>query len=356
MTKQELLALTGSMEQAASVRLVEFQDGRANGLRGWRVHNGLMEFDVMADKCLDIPSFRYRGVGFHFLAKPGLMGRSHFDTNGAEAQRSIMGGLLFTSGLENICAPCTIGEKDYPMHGRIRTTPAEHCGADAAWEGDRYLLRVFGEMREAELFGENLMLRRHIETVYGENTVRIIDEIENQSFREEPVMLLYHINFGYPFLSPGCRVILPVLEVTARDEFAQPGIDNWDIVPVPAPNVSEQVFLHRLGAYEDGKTFAAIVNPDLRLGMKICFNKNDLPYFMQWKSIASGDYVIGLEPANSSVFGRVYHEEKGDLHTLGPQCSERHVLTLQVLEEDEIEALQLEADRLVQTNRKGSQL
>lgn len=59
-----------------------------------------------------------------FLAKPGLEGRNQYDTNGEEALRSIMGGLFFTCGLENICAPCTVEGKDYPMHGRMRTTPA----------------------------------------------------------------------------------------------------------------------------------------------------------------------------------------------------------------------------------------
>ena len=41
---------------------------------------------------------------------------------------------MFTCGLENICAPYSSQGKDYPMHGRIRTTPAEHTGAWARWE------------------------------------------------------------------------------------------------------------------------------------------------------------------------------------------------------------------------------
>ena len=53
----------------------------------------------------------------------------------------------------NICPPCTSEGKDYPMHGRIRTTPAEHLSADAVWTEEGYTMTVSGEMREAELFG-----------------------------------------------------------------------------------------------------------------------------------------------------------------------------------------------------------
>ena len=109
----------------------------------------------MIDKCLDIAEVNWKGYNISFLSKPGLTGRNHYDTHGAEAQRSIMGGMLFTCGLENICAPCLADGKEYPMHGRMRTTPAEHVGADTYWtDGDepQYIINISGEMREAELF------------------------------------------------------------------------------------------------------------------------------------------------------------------------------------------------------------
>ena len=71
-----------------------------------------------------------------------------------------MGGMFFTSGVENVCAPCTVGGVDYPMHGRMRATPGEHLCADAFWAADGYHLRASAEMREAALFGENMVLRR----------------------------------------------------------------------------------------------------------------------------------------------------------------------------------------------------
>lgn len=165
--RKRLQSLTGNIQQLAYVRPVVYDEGRARGMKAYEVKNGPLRFTAMADKCLDITDVSFLGHNVSFLGKPGLMGRNHYDTNGAEAQRSIMGGMLFTCGLENICAPCNIDGKDYPMHGRMRTTPAEHVSADACWEDDDYTLTLSGEMREAEIFGENLVLRRKITTQYG---------------------------------------------------------------------------------------------------------------------------------------------------------------------------------------------
>ena len=53
---------------------------------------------------------------------------------------------------------------------------------------------------------------------------------------------------------------------------------------------------------------------------------------MEWKSMGAGDYVVGLEPSNSSVHGRGWHEQRGDLHAIAPQASERKSLTFTVIE------------------------
>ena len=78
-------------------------------------------------------------------------------------------------------------------------------------------------------------------------------------------------------------------------------------------------YINMLGACSSWHTYKELaVNEALGIGMKLGFNTKNLPYFMEWKSTASGDYVIGLEPANSSVYGRQYHEKAGDLHTVEP--------------------------------------
>lgn len=338
MDKPNMLSRVGSIQQLAYVRPICYAEGLAKDMNAFLVKNGSLSFTVLADKCLDIAELSFHGVNIGFLAKPGLIGRSPVDTHGLEAQRSIMGGLLFTAGLENIGAPCIEDGKEYPMHGRLRSTPAEHLCADTKWKNGQYFLYVSGEMREAELFGENMTFRRKVETVYGESQITITDVITNEGFRPEPALLLYHFNFGYPFLDEETRIDLPSHETIPRDANAAIGINNWNTMSAPVDNAPEQVFLHKLTADALGFTEALIYNPALGLSIRLRYSKNHLPYFTQWKSIASGDYVVGLEPSNTCIHGRLYQKEheRDGLHILEPQQSE--TITIQILIEESISA------------------
>lgn len=344
--RKKLLGLVGNMQQLMHVRPVTYDEGRARGMKAYEVKNGPLRFTVTADKCMDITDVSFFGHNVSFLSKPGLMGRNHYDTNGAEAQRSIMGGMLFTCGLENICAPCRIDGRDYPMHGRIRTTPAEHIGAEACWEGDDYTVTLSGQMREAELFGENLVLERKITTQYGKNRICIEDKIINEGFRIEPMMLLYHMNIGYPLLCENAEIIIPSKKVTPRDETAALHVSEWNKMEAPKDNEPEYVFLHEMAADQEGNTFAAVMNHELGIGLKIEYNCRQLPYFMQWKSIASGDYVMGLEPANSSVYGKPYHIKENSLHQMGPFAEERKKIVLTFLSGGQFDGVRRDAERL----------
>lgn len=340
MEKAEIMKKVGNLHQLMDVVPVQYQDGRAFGMRAWQVKNGPLQFTVMKDKCMDIAELSYKGINMSFLSKPGLQGRNHYDTNGDEALRSIMGGMLFTCGLENICAVYRNKEgKEFPMHGRIRTTPAEYAGTEMKWSQDGCEIILSGEMREAELFGENLVLHRTITTRWPGKEIHIRDTVENQSFQDLPMMLLYHFNVGYPLLDEGAEILIPAKETTPRDEEAESQLLEWNKMQKPVDNEPEAVFLHKLKADARGNTWAAVINEKLGLGLCIEYSQKNLPYFMQWKSRASGDYVVGLEPANSSVFGRKYHEERGDLSLLKPFEKKTMELTLKILENEELEEM-----------------
>ncbi len=62
---------------------------------------------------------------------------------------------MFTCGLGNVHGNRVVDGVEYPVHGRMRTTPAEKISMDAFWENGSIRSRV-REMREARIFGENL--------------------------------------------------------------------------------------------------------------------------------------------------------------------------------------------------------
>jgi len=204
--------------------------------------------------------------------------------------------------------------------------------ADAGWEGDDYAVTLSGEVREAELFGENLVLRRTVSSRLGEASIAVADEVVNEGFTPQPMMFMYHCNVGWPLLSESAEIVIPSIRVAPRDEAAARDEADWSTVQAPVPDKPESVFIHTLAAEPDGSTFASVANPELGIALVLEFSVEEFPYFMQWKSMAAGDYVVGLEPSNSSILGRGHHEERGDLHILQPQASEVKHLTVSAVE------------------------
>jgi len=76
----------------------------------------------------------------------------------------VQAGLVFTCGLTSIGGPLDPTEADAPVptHGRISSVPAENLSTFAGWEGDDYVLRVTGVMRETAAFGVNLQMTRTV--------------------------------------------------------------------------------------------------------------------------------------------------------------------------------------------------
>ncbi len=323
----------GSMQQLAYARTIQYLDGRAAGLRAVEVKAGGLMFTVALDKCMDIAECSYNGNNLVFLSKPGLQNRQHYDSHGQEAGRSIMGGLLFTCGTDNVGPP---DEKRYlPMHGTLRSTPAEMVGIDAFWKGEEYHLQITGQMRQAALFGENILLRRCIETVVkadgSADTIWVKDEYTNEGYAEAPFMLLYHCNLGYPLLDSGCRIKIPSRRVTRRDGSDTAGM-LWNQVEEPTDNLAEQVFYHETEADENGKVTIGGENASLGIGLDISYYQAQLPRLTQWKSMASGDYAMGLEPCNCHVNGQEWERKNATLPVIRPGEKKRVDLELQVKE------------------------
>ena len=182
-------------------------------------------------------------------------------------------------------------------------------------------------------------------TVYGENTLQIRDEIENCTFKEDKLCFLYHFNAGFPFLEGGCRVLIPHVECIPRDGNAQAGLGHQFVMDDPVDNAPEQVFLYVPAADEAGNTFAAVVNDRLGLAMCIRWNVKEIPFLTQWKTIASGDYAMALEPCNAGFESR----EESHAQVLPPMGKHVNHYSLSVLEgRDAIAALDAEFQKLMQ--------
>lgn len=319
MRKQEILAHVGSITQIAGVTRKQVTEGNGEGMRLWDVKNGSqMEFSVLESKCMDLFSLTYKGIPLAYVSKNGLTSPLRFvPQSPEESLRNIGGGLLYTCGLSNVGNACETEDGRQVYHGRLRAMSATDTAAVGWWEGDDYLIELRGQMRETAMFGENLVLRRKITTRLGQRKLWLRDEVENEGHDPRPFMIMYHMNLGYPLLDEGDVLVIPTKETSTRDPWTETEITHYREVQGPSEDFVEQVLYHKLT--DGGQAISALVNPRLGLGLYIKQDTRQLPYLHEWKSFHSGDYALGLEPANCHCEGRQAERSRfGGTQMIGP--------------------------------------
>jgi hypothetical protein len=336
MTRRELLRRIGRLEQVAGIEPFVFDDGPARGVRTFRFRTGSgLSFDVVPDRSMDLSFAEHGGTPLAWLSPNGVVAPSFYEPAGEGWLRSFPGGLLVTCGLRNVGPPGEREGEELGLHGRVSNTPASRVSYDASWDNEGCVLEARGEIREASVFGPNLVLRRRISVRVSEPRLWIEDEIENEGFEPEPLMVLYHINLGWPLLDETSRLVGPGKAgepPEPRNEVAQDGLEAWDRFATPTPGFKERVFYHRPAAGLDGLAEARVENPALGLAFSVRFHPEELPEFVQWTMTGEGTYVLGLEPATCRVEGSAAEEAAGRVIRLEPGEIRLHRLEIEVRE------------------------
>ncbi len=330
---KDLNKYVGDMSQLFSVKSYRLTGGKADGVRAVDIKNGTgLEFTIIPDRGMDISNFSYKNTNISYISKTGIVAPQYFDKSGLGFLRSFTAGFLTTCGLTYAGAPCNDRGEELGLHGRISNVPGEEVYAGTEWIEGVPVMKVKGKMREAAVFSENIVLDREISCKYGENKIYINDCIENCGFKDEPLMLIYHFNIGYPLLSEDAYFIAPSIKVIPSNDIAAAGINDYFKFQHPTPGYIEQVFFHDLKADKSGRTFAAIVNPKLEIAVVLWFNKNQLGKFIQWKQMGEGEYVAGIEPANCFNYGRAKARGEGTLEFIKPGETKRFNIVVEIKE------------------------
>lgn len=313
--KTEVRKRIGDVSQIAGATPFCYTSGKAKGTSAIEVRNGSgLRFIVLPDRGMDISFAEFQGIPLSYVSKTGVVSSVHYDE--PDFLRSFSAGLLTTCGLTYMGAPCRDEGRALGAHGRISNTPAYDIGITQEWLNDEdYVITVRGKVRESIVFGEDMVLTRTITVKMGDNRIMIHDEVENKGFQPTPLMLLYHMNFGYPVVSPDTILETNCVHPRARDERAMEGMNATAAFSGPVHGYEEQVF------YRDAvKTgYAALKNRRLNLGVRVEFSGEQLPYLIEWKQMGEQEYVVGLEPATWVPEGRAKARECGELLYLQPQ-------------------------------------
>lgn len=337
-TRQELMNRVGRISQIASVKKVEYADGNEKGVEAYLLKTGSgFSFTALASRGMDISSADWQGKSLAFLSSTGEIAPEFYEPKGLGWLRGFYGGLLVTCGLTQVGFPSVDQGEELGLHGRYSYLPASNVSYGGEWEGDDYVMWVQGKVRQAVIFGENVVLTRRISTRLGEDRLWIEDTVENEGFEPQPHMILYHINGGFPAVDAGSVLVSPTISAEPRDTESEKERELYHKFAEPTPGFVERVYYHQMAAEPDGTVITALVNRNIHggFGFYVKYNQNQLPRFTEWKMMGAGTYVVGMEPANCRVEGRAQERAAGRLQMIEPGETRRYELELGVLTSEE---------------------
>ncbi len=324
LSRLEIMRRTGDLSQVAGVTPCELSDGVERGVRAVRMYNAAgLDFTVLPDRGLGIVQLGYQGAQLSYLSGVGSAHPAFTYPFGRGWLRTWPVGFLTTCGLTQVGAPCNDDGEELGLHGRVGSLPASNVHWGETWQGDECTLWLEGTLRETAVFGENIRFTRRFSIPIDGACLRIDDRIENLGFQPAPHMFLQHFNLGFPLLDAATRLELPACTTHPRDEEARQGLGQCLEFSAPQAGYREQVFYHDLEPDSQGMVEVRLVNPAFDsqggLGVSWRYAKQDYPFLIEWKMTGEGMYVVGVEPSNSHVSGRVWEREHGSLQMIQPR-------------------------------------
>ena len=267
--------------QKASLRRYHLMGGTQEGLEVIDCDNGKLRFLVNVTKACDIMQVYHEGQNISFISKNGFTKREISFLNRFE------GGMVYTCGLDNA------GRREgYEMHGTFHNTPAEILRAECSEEG----IVIEAVIRNSALFGQNLVMKRRITSAIEGEHIVLEDTLCNEGFSDAEYGLLYHVNVGYPMLDEGARILIDEADCYACTPFASDTADARYAIGNAIPEEPECCYYLTVNTPK-----ATLENPRLGKAFTLSYSGDTLPCFLEWKSMASGDYALGFEPASTNL-------------------------------------------------------
>jgi hypothetical protein len=294
---------------------------------------------------MDIADAFYNQHSLAWLSHAGVTPPEPFSNHGIEWLRTFGGGLVTTCGLTHVGGPEKDAYGERGLHGKISNIPAE---IEAVVQPDllqgKMDMSISGRMKESQVLGPNLELKRTISGTLGKAVIRIQDEVLNRGNTAAPHMLLYHLNFGWPLVDEGTDLIWQgswqSREGEPNNKIFREG-NNYRKCLAPqeehAGGGEEAAFID-ITPDSSGQCTCGLHNATLGFAVVLRFPKAQLPWLTNWQHWGPGEYVTGLEPGTNPPIGQAKAREQNQLILLAPGESRRYTLEIEVItQEDRIQ-------------------
>ena len=258
-------------------------------------------------------------------------------------------------GLESNGAPefDANGVLKYPLHGRLANLPAQR--AEATVDEESGEVSLTGETLETSVFGRRFLMTTKYSIKAGSTKLLVEDTVENLASVDDEFELLYHINTGYPLVSPGAQFFAAFDFMCPRDANAVADLPQWNRFVEPIPGRPETCNFFDLATDSVGNATVALVGAEKNKGLALSFNKRDFPYFILWKTQRpNGDiYVSGMEPAINFPNTRSFEKKMGRVMSICAKEKKTFRFELEALTDSETVDARIEAIAQQQKNAKG---
>ena len=351
----ESFDLAGPADAPWSIRKRTLRGGRRDGVDRITLDNGALVVEILPTRGMSLwrGSFQGNRLGWDSPVRDGPIHPSfvRLDERGGLGWLDGFDEWLVRCGLAHNGAPFEVGDPAspdpaappprrtiHPLHGRIGNLPAHFVAVHVEGEGPATTLTVEGRVAESTLFHPQLELTTRITTTPGSNRLVVRDAITNRSDQAGEFQLLYHWNFGPPYLGAGATCHAPIAALAPRNPRAAAGIATWGTAAGPTPGFAEQVYLaHLLGTGPEGHTLAMLVDPSQSKAVVLRFAVSQLPCFSLWKNSAgpSDGYVVGLEPGTNFPHPLPFEKAHHRVVPLGPGDTHVAATTLEILNTSE---------------------
>ncbi len=310
-SREDLLRRSNNLSSLYGARRITFGEGKAAGLRAVDIKTaGGLHMLLNRDRCLDLMELSYKGINLGYLTDNGINSNTILNVDANQDFASYwIGGMMTTCGLRNTGNSCELDGEIFPKHGVIGISPADQVNIEANEE----FITVTGVMRECTVGKYHLELFRTIKIPSDGARVHIRDRIRNNTPRDEILFFMYHINFGFPFLDEGLELNIPKGKIIPRNPCSADFIDERLSITLPEDNMPDHCFFHLL---KERDVRVDLKNKNLGIKASISYNGETLPFLVQWKSMCSGNYVLGIEPGTSMIRGRKAELEDGYNRTI----------------------------------------
>lgn len=322
--------------QVGGIETSVLDNGAGRGTRIAWVNTGAgLRYKVIIDRAMDIGEAAFNQHNLPWLSHAGVTSPQPFSLHGADWLRTFGGGLVTTCGLSHFGPPENDQYGERGLHGLISNQPATLESVIQPDPSKGLLdMSITGRVREAQIFGPILEMKRTISGTIGKPVIRIHDEVTNLGNVPTPHMILYHCNLGWPLVDEGADILWNGKWISGGDNaiFREGNNFRKCVAPMEEHNAGGEAVAF-IDPQEDGSgnCECGVYNSRIRIAMALRFNKKQLPWLNNWQHWGKDEYVMGLEPGTNLPTGQSKAREEGRLIHLQPGETRTYDLEFEIL-------------------------